>query len=100
MPSTTFFEFKETEVQNSYVTHTKQNRRLEAYSWVVIRIYHPHDPNVAIQSRSELPLMQPGEIWFRRISIACTQRQIAPFILGRENTCDTHSRKGFGRKLT
>jgi hypothetical protein len=32
--------------------------------------------------------MQPGEIWFRRISIACIQRQIALAIFWKENARD------------
>jgi hypothetical protein len=67
---------------------------------MVVCIYHPNNPNVAIQSRSELPFMQPGEIWFRRIGIACIQRQIVLAIFWKENAKDINSTKGLGRKLT
>lgn len=41
------------------------------YIWMTICIYHSNDPYITIKSRSEMPLMQPREIWLCRIGIPC-----------------------------
>lgn len=55
-------------------------RNSRHYIRMIIGIYHSNDPYVAIQSRSKMPFMQSGEVWFCRVSIPCNKE-----IQGKDN---------------